>query len=206
MGTDNFQSPSLATQHLIYLPEGYSGSREWPLVVFLHGSGERGTDLTRLRSAKILFLKFPAIVLVPQCLPDSGWQPAVVLSLIQHLTERYRVDSRRVYLVGYSMGGFSVVATAAAYPKEFAAIVPIAGGGGSDDAKNLRDIPLWAFHGGNDQVVPVTESERMVDAIKNAGGNAKLTILPNAEHGICDDVLGREELWQWLFAQKRPSE
>lgn len=100
------------------------------------------------------------------------------------------------------MGGFGVVATAAAYPKEFAQIVPIAGGTNSTDAKNLRDVPLWAFHGANDPVVPVTESEHLVNEIEKSGGNAKLMILPHAEHGICDDVLGREDLWQWLLAQQ----
>lgn len=203
VGKDNFHASTLAAQHLVYLPEGYVGSYDWPLVVFLHGSGERGTDPQRLRNIGPLSLKLPAIVAVPQCVPDSSWQPTDVAALVDHLATRYHVERRRVYLVGYSMGGFGVVATAAACPEKFAAIVPIVGGRGAADTTQLSQVPLWAFHGAQDKAVPLQESERLVQQILQAGGQAKLTILPDAGHGICDEVCRRDDLWQWLFAQRR---
>lgn len=203
VGKDDFHASSLAAQHLVYLPEGYVGSREWPLVVFLHGSGERGTDPELLRNIGPLPLKLPVIVAAPQCLPENNWQPADVAALVDYLVTRYHVDRRRVYLIGYSMGGFGVVDTAAAFPQDFAAIVPIAGGCGSTDAKKLTYLPFWAFHGVQDKAVPPQESERLVQQIQQAGGQAKLTILPDRGHGICDQVCRRDDLWQWLFAQRR---
>lgn len=203
VGRGEFQAPSLAARYLVYLPQGDLGSRGWLLVIFLHGSGERGTDLSRLRSPKPLFLNLPSIVAVPQCLPENIWQPTDIAAFVDYLASCYPVDRRRIYLVGYSMGGFGVVATAAAFPQKFAAIVPIAGGCGSADVKKLTNVPLWAFHGAKDKAIPLEESKKLVQQIQQAGGQAKLTILPDAGHGICDEVCHRDDLWQWLFAQRR---
>lgn len=204
VGLDHFESHSMAPEHLIYLPIEYDRTQEWPLVVFLHGSGERGAEPNRLRNASPFRLKLPAIVAVPQCLPQITWQPADVAGLVKSLTARYRVNRGQVYLVGYSMGGFGAVDTAVAYPEMFAAVVPIAGGASSADVGKLRNVPLWAFHGAIDTVIPLTESERMVEAIRKAGGQPSLTIIADKGHGVCDDVCRRGDLWQWIFAQKCP--
>jgi len=102
------------------------------------------------------------------------------------------------------MGGYGTWRTAAAQPKLFTAIIPICGGGEPGDAKIIADIPVWAFHGAKDGVIPVAESERMVNAIRDAGGQPRLTIIENAGHGICNSVCMRSDVWKWLLRQKRP--
>ena len=204
VGFDQFESATMVRDHLVYLPENYGGSKAWPLVVFLHGAGERGVDPSRLRKQGPLRLKLPTVVVVPQCLPSYSWEPDTVAGLIESVASRYRVDRKRIYLVGFSMGGFGVMRTAAAHPDMIAAVVAISGGGNPADAKKLRDLPLWAFHGAADKTVPLKQSEEMIDAIHKAGGGAKLTVLPNAGHGICNSVCDRADLWQWLFKQRQP--
>ncbi len=205
IGIDQSESSMLAEDYLIYLPKDYDG-QSWPLVVFLHGSGERGNDPTVLRGRGPFALvhsgaELPAIIVAPQCLLNCEWQPAVVTRFIEHVASTYHVDRERIYLIGYSMGGYGTWQTAAAHPQLFAAIVPICGGGDPDDAMALAGIPVWAFHGAKDDAVPVTESERMVESIRAAGGQPSLTIIPDAGHGICQSVCGRDDLWECLFQQ-----
>ena len=204
VGIGRFDADSaLAAEYLLYLPE--HGEAPWPLVVFLHGSGQRGSDPNVLRDwGPFLYLShtsLPAIVAAPQCLPTHQWEPAAVMQFVDHLSEQYQVDRERIYLVGCSMGGYGAWRTAAAYPAQFAAIAPICGGGQSNDAEALADLPIWAFHGANDEVVPVTESERMVEAVRSAGGTPKLTVFSDAGHGICHPVCQRTDLWSWLLRQ-----
>jgi predicted peptidase len=203
VGLDQFDSPVMASNYLIYLPDRYGGTKEWPLVVFLHGSGERGTDSYRLRKLKVLNEKLPAIVVVPQCLPTSSWGSSGVAGMIESVAARYKVNRTRIYLIGFSMGGAGTWQTAAEHPELFAAIVPISGGGDPSKANALRRLPIWAFHGANDTTVPIKESQQMTYAVRAAGGQPKLTIIPAAGHGICNLVLGRTDLWQWLFEQQR---
>lgn len=121
------------------------------------------------------------------------------------MTSRYRVDSKRIYLVGYSMGGYAAWKTASAYPDLFAAIVPISGGGETTNAHSLVPISIWAFHGAADKIVPLEENERMVQSVRKSGGRAQLTIFPHEGHSICDHVLNEPDLWNWLFRQVQPS-
>jgi predicted peptidase len=148
-------------------------------------------------------LQIPAIVIGPQCRPDSGWSPDSIMQLVEHAASRYSVDRDRVYLVGFSMGAYGTWQTAAAYPDVFAAIVTICDGGDPDQAELIVGIPVWAFHGDKDEVVPLTASEQMIDALRAAGGIPKLSILHGAGHGICNDVCQRDELWKWLLQQNR---
>ena len=198
-GIGSFQSDSLAEQYNIYLPESYFNRESWPLVVFLHGSGDCGNDPSIVHDCGTLRRGLPSIVVAPQCLPSINWEPDAVVALIHHVSSRYRVDRDRVYLVGYSMDGYGTWQTADA----FAGIAPICGGGNPGQAKAFVNLPAWAIHGEKDDVVPVAESRRMVDAIESAGGHPKLTIIPGGGHGICDSVCCGDELWQWLFEQKR---
>jgi predicted peptidase len=202
-GFDAFQAATLEPEFAIQLPRSYYKEQYWPLVVFLHGSGERGKDPELLRSQGPFRQDLPAIVAAPQCLPSYNWDSNAVAGLIQHIVSRYSVDRTRIYLLGYSMGGYGTWQTAASHPELFAAIVPISGGGDPDEAKTLTAVPVWAFHGESDKVVPVAESERMVDAIRKAGGEPKLTVIPEAGHGICDSVCSRPDIWEWLFQQRR---
>lgn len=203
IGLDQFVSATMSKDFLIYLPENYGDTETWPLVVFLHGSGERGTDPSRLRNKRPISLKLAAIVVVPPCLPSCSWEPDAVAGLVTSVTSRYRIDRNRIYLVGCSMGGYGAWATAAGQPELFAAIVPICGGGDPNQAKSLAGIPVWAFHGAADDVVPLAASEHMIEAIRNLGDQPRLTILCDMGHGICQTVCERADLWECLFKQRR---
>jgi len=209
IGIDQFDSVGveLNQEFLVYLPPGY-GSGAWPLVVYLHGAGERGTDPNELRSwgpfaAVQNGLHIPGIVIGPQCRPDSGWSPDSIMQLVEHAASRYNVNRDRIYVVGFSMGAYGTWQTAASNPDVFAAIVPICGGGSLENAKALAKVPTWAFHGDKDNVVPLVESQSMVEAMLAAGGQPKMTVIPEAGHGIVNDVCCRLELWNWLFQQRR---
>lgn len=201
IGNDRFTAPYLVSECPIYLPTGYDGRHEWPLVVFLHGRGERAVE--RIRNVPPLHLDLPAVVAVPICEPPTGWHPETVIAFVNQVINQYRVNRQQIYLVGHSMGGYGVVATAASEPKLFAAVVPISGGAGAAEVAPLRTLPVWAFHGAKDEVVPVSESEHLIEAIRSAGGQPRFTILPAGGHGICLEVCQRKDVWQWLFAQRR---
>lgn len=203
IGFDTVEIGTLAGEFAIQLPAQYHQRQLWPLVVFLHGSGHRGNDPSMLLDQGAFRENLPAIVAAPQCLPTCYWEPSAVTDLIWRIASRYHVDRQRIYLVGYSMGGYGTWATAAAHPEMFAAIVPIAGGGNPGVAKSLTSIPIWAFHGDRDETVPLSQSQQMIDAVHRAGGEPRLTILLNEGHGICRKVSERADLWEWLFAHKQ---
>lgn len=198
----------------LYLPEDYAAGASgdaWPLLVFLHGAGERGEDLEavlkhgppkKIENGEHL----PCIVVSPQCAARKLWHPEQVAALIDAIESQYRVDPDRIYLTGLSMGGYGTWATAARYPERFAAAVPICGGGKPEDmAAPLAGLPIWVFHGKQDRVVPVARSEAMVQAIREAGGgdSIRLTVYPEAGHDSWTMAYDDPELWKWLFRQKR---
>ena len=203
IGFDSFEADTMAREFVIQLPSAYSKGQHWPLVVFLHGSGERKYDAAIVHGRDVLRQRLPAIVAAPTCLPSCGWAPDAVAELIQCIASGYHVDRNRIYLVGYSMGGYGAWETAAAHPELFAAIVPISGGGDPNQAKPLTRLAIWAFHGENDKAVKVEESQRMIEAVRREGGEPRLTILPKEGHGICGSVCDRTDLWEWLFQQRR---
>lgn len=199
-------------EYLLHLPAGYEAdpSRAWPLVLFLHGRGERGSDLQRLTRHGLPKLiqaghDLPFIVVSPQCPEHSWWvhELDTLNALLDRVTEQYRVDAKRIYLTGLSMGGFGCWHMAAAYPERFAAAVPICGGGNPRNAERLKDLPIWAFHGQLDQTVPLSESTAMVDAVRACGGNVRLTIYIDAAHDSWTRTYENPELYTWLAAQSR---
>ncbi len=186
--------------YLLYQPEEYNKNKTWPLVVYLHGAGERGNNLEKVRRASLPTLAeqkrdFPFVMISPQCPKDRSWVPERVLALIEHICTNWSVDRQRIYLIGFSMGGFGTWRTAAVEPERFAAIVPIAGGGDTKHANRLVGLPIWAFHGDNDECVPLKASQEMVEAVQAAGENPKLTIFEQAGHGIPAMVFAKEDLW-----------
>jgi predicted peptidase len=196
-----------ATDYLLYLPQKYDSSRRWPLVLYLHGSGHRGQDLTLVRRSGLpgqicTGRHFPFILLSPQCPADSQWIPEVVVELVEHVSKSLSVDRDRVYLTGYSMGGFGTWETAAFDPGRFAAIAPLCGGGDVSRAERLK-MPIWAFHGEKDDVVPLRVSREMVDAVRKCGGRVKFTVHPGIGHGICGQTYQDGRLFDWLLAQRR---
>lgn len=197
-------------KYLLYLPEGYGEKcKKWPLIMFLHGAGERGDNLELVKKhgpPKIVGMgkELPFIIVSPQCPNDVWWpeQTDVLKSLLDNVEKNYRVDTDRVYLTGLSMGGFGTWTLACAYPGRFAAIAPICGGVERYLADRLKDVPVWAFHGARDKVVPVRRSEEMVEAVRKAGGDAKLTVYPEAEHDSWTATYDNQELYDWFLSHR----
>ena len=204
---------------LLYLPEGYQDKKEtkWPLMLFLHGAGERGDDLNRLKvhgPPKLVEKgqKFPFIIISPQCPKNQRWDDAMLAALLDHACMEYRVDTSRLYLTGLSMGGYGSWSLGMALCDRLAAIAPICGGGSFIDVYNasgakgkaLRSLGVWAFHGAKDTVVPLSESEKMVEALKKFGHPApKLTIYPAARHDSWTKTYDNPELYQWFLKYQR---
>lgn len=180
-------------------------------MLFLHGAGERGDDVNRvaLHGPPALIkngeLDFPGIVISPQCARDHWWTgPEELLALealLDDIEANYRVDSKRIYLTGLSMGGFGSWATQS--PERFAAVVPVCGGGDLLMARRLNALPIWVFHGAKDRVIGVERSEQMVDALKAKGGNPRFTVYPEVGHDSWVQAYADPELYQWLLEQSR---
>lgn len=194
--------------YLLFLPEGYATStKSWPLILFLHGAGESGSDLAVVKKhgpPKILETKkdFPFIVVSPQS-PGRGWNPDTLSALLDDVESNYRVDKDRIYLTGLSMGGYGTWSLAAAHPERFAAIAPICGGGNVRDASKLKALPIWVFHGAKDNTVPIARSEEMVKALKDVGSEVKFTVYPEAGHDSWTETYDNPELYSWLLAHTR---
>jgi len=200
---------TVGAKFLLYLPKSFTAeSKPWPLIVFLHGSGERGDDLEKVKlhgPPKLMENQeeFPFIVVSPQCPEDSRWSVEILHALLNEVIDRLPIDTDRVYLTGLSMGGFGTWNFALAYPNRFAAIAPICGGGTLDGICRLKNIPVWAFHGAKDEVVKVVESERMIEALKRCGGEAQLTVYPGVGHDSWSETYANHELYKWFLEHKR---
>lgn len=199
-------------RYLLSLPDGYqpNEAKTWPLLVFLHGAGERGDDLSLLNKhgpPKLIAAgkKFDAIVVSPQVPEKNIWNAHAVKALVDDLVKKYRVDTQRLYLTGISMGGFGTWDTALAYPDTFAAIAPICGGAGVGFvmADRIKDLPCWIFHGDKDGAVSVDFSLKIHGALKKAGSDAKLTIYPGVGHDCWTMSYDNPELWSWMFSQRK---
>ena len=196
-------------QYLLYLPDDYTELKtKWPLILFLHGAGERGDSLQKVKvhgPPKLIDngKTFPFIILSPQCPKNQGWTTDVLDALLKDVSKRYRVDKNRTYVTGISMGGYGTWALAAKYPDRFAAIAPICGGGYLKKAELLKHLPIWVFHGANDKVVPLQRSQEMVDVLKKVGWNVKFTIYPEAGHDSWTETYNNPELFEWFLKNKR---
>lgn len=194
--------------YLLYLPKDYDQKESWPLLVFLHGSGERGTDLQLVKKhgpPKLIETgkQFPFIVVSPQCPEGQWWQPVELAALLDEIVEKYKVDEDRIYVTGLSMGGFGTWSLAAYTPNRLAAIAPICGGGEIYWTERFSHLPVWVFHGAQDKGVPLRRSEEMVESLKKHGGNVKLTVYPEAGHDSWTETYDNPELYEWLLKQKR---
>lgn len=205
----------------IFVPPTYTPDKAWPVILFLHGSGERGTDgllQTEVgigRAIRRNWSRIPAIVIMPQCRPGKSWDGAMAnmaLKCIEQTSRDYRMDPARIYLTGLSLGGFGTWHIASLLPDRFAAIVPVCGFVGkgpeaTDEARKIAPkiatIPTWVFHGDKDDAVPVDRSREMVAALKAAGGKPFYTEVPGGNHNVWDRAYDDAEMWKWLFAQKR---
>jgi predicted peptidase len=178
------------------------------LLLFLHGAGERGADLKGVRRhgpPKLIEQgqEFPFIVVSPQCPDGEWWRAEVLAALLDEIERRYRVDSRRIYATGLSMGGFGTWALAITYPDRFAAIAPICGGGHPWAVARIKNVPVWAFHGTADKVVPCRRSQEMVDALRRAGGTVRFTRYPGVDHDSWTATYANPKLYEWFLQHQR---
>lgn len=231
-------------RYQVYVPADWTKSKKWPVILFLHGAGERGedgiiqTEVGIGTAIRRYADRFPSIVVFPQCRKNFWWthpemQAQAVKALDQTIKE-FNGDTQRVYLTGISMGGYGTWSLAAKYPEKFAALAPICGGirlperarsiaGNppedpsadpySATAQKIAKLPIWVFHGAADKVVPVSESRKMVEALKMAGGNVKYSEYEGVGHNSWDKAYAEPEFMPWLLSQRlstpanhRPSE
>lgn len=181
-------------------------------MMFLHGRGERGDNATELDRVlvhgppKLIEQSndFPCIVISPQQTTDDLWWTInKLLAFLDKIEKQYPVDFERIYCTGLSMGGFATFSLGAQLPGHFAALVSICGGGELEWAKSLTQTPIWAFHGTKDDVVPVEQSEEIIEAINKLGANAKLTIYPEADHDSWTQTYNNPDLYEWIFSHQK---
>ncbi len=197
-------------RYLLYLPPDYAQNKhkKYPLIVFLHGSGERGTDLNKVKMhgpPKEIEKgrQFEFIILSPQCDERGGWSVPSLIGLLDEAEHRLRVDKDREYLTGLSMGGMGTYALATAQPNRFAAIAPIAGAAGPTIASKIKDIPIWATHGDKDQAVNINGEIPLIDTLKGLGAEVKYDIIPNGEHDVWTAVYQSHALYDWFLRHTR---
>jgi predicted peptidase len=194
--------------YLVSLPRRYQKSASrWPVILYLHGAGDRGNDLNLVKRQGPPYEAerepdFPFIVVSPQ-LPRSEdvWAryDQALIQLMARVIRRYRADRSRLYLTGISMGGMGVWLLAKENPGFFAAAVPVAGWNDPEWAPDLAHTPIWVFHGAKDDIVPLAASEKMVQAMRDAGGDPRFTVLPEMGHGIGPTVWARKDLYEWML-------
>lgn len=197
--------------YLLHLPPGYdpAAGKKWPLVIFLHGAGERGDnlDLVKVHGPPKMAEKdasLPYIIVSPQCPTGKRWDNIPLMTAwLNQLETELKVESSRIYLTGLSMGGYGTWKWAAAAPNRFSAIVPICGGGDPATAERIKSLPTWVFHGDKDQAVPISQSQKMVDAIKAAGGEPKFTIYEGVGHDSWTATYANGDVWKWMLEQRR---
>ena len=210
------RTDNLNDRFWLYLPKRYkqaSKEKPMPLIIYLHGSSRRGRDVAEVKANGLAPLMdkrddFEFVVVSPQALSkhpwQTCWQPDDLIILLVHLLTNYHLDPTRVYLTGLSMGGYGTWAAIEKHADHFAAAAPICGGGDPATAKGIGKLPVWAFHGDDDRVVSVERSQEMVDAIKAAKGNAKLTIYPGVGHDSYTRTYANPKLYEWFLKHKRP--
>lgn len=205
----------------LYIPQGYDKSHKYPVLLFLHGAGERGTDNTvSLSNFKKSFrtagdLLKQAIIVAPQC-PESGWWNideeygdekgwlGAAMRLLNEIKAEYPCDDDRIYVTGLSMGGYATWSLLERYPTVFAAGVPVCGWGNTGAASILKNIPIWIYHGTADPTVSYSSSESMYNSIKSAGGNMiELIPLYGVKHNAWDYSYTDRNMFCWLFSQSR---
>ncbi len=207
---------------VLVIPDGPTPDDGWPMLMFLHGSGERGTDVRQLEIHGPLKLldAIPelreCVLVVPQCPERMWWESQWLLPLFDEIQNFARVDDARLYVTGLSMGGYATWGLLASAPDRIAAAVPICGGGEigrlwperetgfrMEDLLAARHVPIRAFHGEADDAIPMQESVLLVDALHAAGSSAQLTTYPGVGHDSWTRTYADPELYRWLFAQRR---
>ncbi len=195
----------VALKYLLYLPKEYDSKEKLPLMLFLHGAGERGDNLELVKvngPTKLIEQgkDFPFIVVSPQCPANTRWKHEPLIALLDEIISKYKVDVNRIYITGLSMGGNGTWKLATEISDRLAAVVPICGWGDTFAAFMIGNLPVWVFHGAKDLVVPLKASEDMVARLKAINGNAKLTVYPEAGHDSWTETYNNPEVYEWLLS------
>lgn len=208
------ESETETLQYLLFLPKDYDANAEkgWPVLLFLHGAGERGDDINlmtvhgpskRIAKEPGFAENCPFIVVSPQCLSNHYWSPGQLQLLLDDIEKNYKVDKNRIYVSGISMGGFGTWMLTADRPERFAAVAPICGGFDPQKADKFVNVPVWAFHGDADSVVSAKLTQNMVKAIEDAGGKkVKMTIYPGVNHDSWTQTYENPALYDWFLEHK----
>lgn len=196
----------------LFTPEGYEaeGDKKWPLMIFLHGAGERGTDMEKVKlwgppKRVATDPKFPFVLVSPQCPEGTYWITEHLDQLLDHCVANNNVDASRVYVTGLSMGGYGTWALSAMSPQKVAAAIPICGKGEVSTAAKLVDVPFWVFHGDADKVVSIKGSQDMYEAVVAAGGKQiKMTTYVGVGHNSWSETYTNPQIYDWLLSHKKP--
>jgi predicted peptidase len=217
-------------KYQVFVPDNWTPKKKWPVILFLHGAGERGddgllqTDVGIATAIRMNRSRFPAIVVMPQCRKDVWWidppMDDVAMAALAQAEKEFQGDPRRTYLTGLSMGGYGTWHLSAKFPGKFAALVAICGGILRPDEARVHPpqdtapysetankiggrTPVWIFHGAVDEMVPVTESRRMAEAMKALGGEVRYTEYPGVGHDSWDKAYAEPELVSWMLSKAR---
>lgn len=209
---DGTESP-----YVVFVPKDYDGTKEYPVILFLHGAGETKQPNAKKDGKQPVEVgigpaikkrpDFQFITVIPRA-EGFGWGADTAnakraLAMLDATMKEYKTDAKRQYLTGLSMGGMGTWSIAMAHPDRFAAIAPICGRGDTKQAEKIKNLPCWCFHGDADTSVKVEGSRDMIDAIKKAGGTPKYTEYPGVGHNSWDKAYGTDELYKWLLEQKK---
>lgn len=197
-------------EYLIAYPDDYVEGERRPVILFLHGAGTRGGKMSRLQG-NVFFTtvekheNFPFVIVAPHCPEEETWFDhfETLKEFYTSLSDATFADPDRIYLLGLSMGGYGVWQLAMSCPEYTAAAVPVCGGGMYWNAGRLKNVPIWAHHGEIDNTVLLAESEKMVNAVNAAGGNARLTVYPGVAHPSWPKVYASREVFEWLLSHRR---
>lgn len=201
-------SAQFQVRYLLTLPEGYENSNEkFPVLIFLHGAGERGYDMEKvkvhgpprtIKEGK----KYPFIVVAPQCPEGETWNVQALSAMLSQLEKKLRVDRDRIYLTGLSMGGYGTWEWIGMEPKRFAAVIPICGGGSRMWTINTGGLPIWCVHGDADETVPISESRSMIERAKRAGARVRFTIFEGVGHDSWTPFYSGQPWVEWLLQHR----
>jgi len=196
----------MSYNYLTYLPEHFDKSKTYPLLIFLHGAPQRGDNIDMVKETALPFelennnFNLEMIVIAPQCPSGESWQSEKTYSIFVDIYKQYNIDIKRVYLTGFSMGGFGALKFMKDYPKLFAAVAPICSGGSIFIAESIKHIPMWFFHGKNDEIIEFDKTKDLYNELKKLEADVKLTSYENLGHDVWTTTYKKPELYEWLLS------
>lgn len=205
MKLDGIYKAKANINYLLYLPKDYEAKDKLPLLLFLHGAGERGSDLNLVKKNGPPRLieegkDFPLVVVSPQCPVNERWNTNTLIALIDEIIANYKIDADRIYVTGLSMGGNGTWRLASEIPERLAAVIPICGWGDPFAVCMMGKLPVWTFHGAKDVVVPIGSTDMLVEQLKRCGGNVEYTIYPEANHDSWTETYDNQKIYEWLLS------